>query len=121
MPHALPDGPGSHVSPTESTQSDALAHLRLPDRRKLSRCFSIFFDLHFPGNLCSFVHKPDLENEAVEMPFLIIAIICLCSRYLTPDEADEAFGLPSGAKVARHYTSIARTVARATSDDPTGA
>ena len=100
--------------------ADILSKTQLPEQKSLKRCFDIFFDCHFSENFCSFLYKPDLEQGLVEMPFLAIAIVSLCSRYLTPDEASEDFGLSSGAKVCRHFSHVARHLARSTSDEPSG-
>lgn len=80
----------------------------------------IFFERHFLGNFCSFVYRPDLEDPSAPLPFLTVAIVCLCSRYLTPAEATEDFGLPSGAEVCCRFTLIARGMARSSSDEPSG-
>lgn len=113
-----PDSTYSPCSHRPSVQSPAEASL--PDRRGLNRCMNIFFERHFLGNFCSFVYRPDLEDPSAPLPFLTVAIVCLCSRYLTPAEATEDFGLPSGAEVCCRFTPIARGMARSSSDEPSG-
>lgn len=92
---------------------------RLPGRRALARCWDIFFERHFASDFCSFFYKPDLEDPETQQPFLTAAVVCLCSRYLTPKEAKEDFGLSSGADVCNRFSPIVRNMAKASSDEPT--
>lgn len=47
-------------------------------------------------------------------------MLCLSSRYLTAEETNDYFGLASGLDVCKTYTPLARALARASSDDPSG-
>lgn len=86
----------------------------------MQACFDIFFERHLSNTFCSFIYRPDLESHSADAPFISTAIICLCARYLSQDEAKEYFGLDSGAEASRLYSPIARSLARATLDEPSG-
>ncbi|RMJ19675.1 hypothetical protein CDV36_000658 [Fusarium kuroshium] len=87
-------------------------------RKAVRRCFELFFTRHFAADFCSFDYRPDLEANYHRKPFLVHAIICLCARYLTPEEAAEGFQLSSGEEVWKRYSQMARTKAKAASDEP---
>ncbi|RSL62662.1 hypothetical protein CEP54_005594 [Fusarium duplospermum] len=87
-------------------------------RKAVQRCFELFFTRHFASDFCSFDYRPDLEANYHRKPFLVHSIICLCARYLTPEEAAEGFQLPSGEEVRKRYSQIARSKAKAVSDEP---
>ena len=103
----------------EGSYGDALA-VRLPERAIMQICYDIFFERHFSTTFCCFLYRPDLESHALDAPFLSTAILCLCSKYFTREQAKEHFGLESGLEITRLYTPVARALARATSDEPTG-
>jgi hypothetical protein len=50
----------------------------------------------------------------------VYSIICLCARYLAPEEATEGFQLSSGEEVWKRYSQMARSKAKAASDEPSG-
>lgn len=97
-----------------------MASVRLPDRKVMQACFDIFFERHLSNTFCGFVYCPDLENYPAEAPFLSTAITCLCARYLSGAQAKEYFGLQTGEEASHLYTPIARSLARATLDEPSG-
>ncbi|KIE01755.1 zinc finger transcription factor 1, partial [Metarhizium majus ARSEF 297] len=84
----------------------------------MQACFDIFFERHLSNTFCGFVYCPDLENYPAEAPFLSTAITCLCARYLSGAQAKEYFGLQTGEEASHLYTPIARSLARATLDEP---
>ena len=132
MPCEWPNPPLAPVhSPSETPENyealeslfssaSILSKVKLPPRGALRRCYSIFFRYYITNNFCSFVFRSDLEERPDEMKFLVVSIICLCSRHLTPQEASENFRLASGKEVCGHYTAIAKCLARSTSDEPSG-
>lgn len=87
----------------------------------LKRCFDLFFSRHFASEFCSFDYRPDFEERYQDKPFLVHAIICLCARYLSPEEAVDGFQLSTGEEVWRRHTLIARAMAKDVSDEPSGA
>jgi hypothetical protein len=125
---STPVGPTSNVSPKTPYGNAALLpeftgglpSVQLPEPAVLRRCLDIFFDYHASNTFCSFLYRPDLEDYASKDTFLFTAIVCLCSRYMTPNHASEDFSLASGSEVHGFYAPIARSLARATSDDPSG-
>ncbi|KAM5342651.1 hypothetical protein ACJ41O_013617 [Fusarium nematophilum] len=90
------------------------------DRQKgLKACLDLFFDRHFASDFCSFDHRPDFDKKCTQNPLLSSSIIALCSRYLEPHDAQAFFRLPTGPEVSRRYLHEARTLAKASSDQPT--
>lgn len=102
------------------SSDSVLATVRLPDQKVMRACFDIFFERHLSNTFCCFLYRPDLETHSAEAPFLSTAIICLCARYLSRDEAKEYFGLANGTEASRMYSPVARSLARATLDEPSG-
>ena len=96
------------------------AKTRYPERPALNKCWDILFERHFAGDFVSFFYKPDLEDPETRQPFLTGAVICLCSRYLTPEEAKEYFDLPTGAHVCNRFSPVVRSLAKNSSDEPGG-
>ncbi|KAI0381936.1 zinc finger transcription factor 1 [Hypomontagnella monticulosa] len=119
-----PDQERSSTSPTATTPSvsgvtTSPHEVALPSYTALKRSFDRFFKTHFASDFCSFDFRPDFEARYQEKPFLVVSIITLCAHYLTPEEALEDFGFNSGHETWCHYAPIARSLAKATSDEPT--
>jgi hypothetical protein len=94
--------------------------VRLPDRKVMKACLDIFFERHLSNTFCCFLYRPDLESHPAESPFLSTAVIGLCARYLSCEQAREFFGLDTGADASRLYSPVARSLARETLDEPSG-
>lgn len=92
-----------------------------PSLDALRRSFDLLFELHFSNDFCSFDFRPDFEVRYEENPFLVVAIIILYAQYLPPEEAHGDFGLGSRREVWCHYVPLARSLARTSSDEATGA
>ncbi|KAH7014554.1 fungal-specific transcription factor domain-containing protein [Microdochium trichocladiopsis] len=90
----------------------------LPARRALDRCFSLFYERHLCSDFCSFLYRPGFEENYSQHQFLVLAIVALCARYLTPQEAQRDFGLASGEDILARYVPMARAMARQSSDQP---
>lgn len=86
----------------------------------MKRCLELFFERHFACDFCSFDYKKDLEEHYQDKPFLTISIVALCARYLSLEESRRYFGLESGEDISCHYALIARKMAKARSDEPSG-
>jgi hypothetical protein len=84
----------------------------------LKLCLEMFFDRHFANDFCSFDHRPDFEHKCTRDPLLYYTIIALCGRYLTDQDANGFYGCPSGKDVSLHYVHKARSVAKASVDEP---
>lgn len=92
----------------------------LPDWPSVRRCLDLFVQYHWAADFCCFIYRPDFEVHYSETPFLTAAIICLCSRYLTRDEARDLFGCDDAHQVWARYAQTARSLAKETSDEPNG-
>ena len=86
----------------------------------LEACLKLFFDRHFACDFCSFDHRPSFKDKCMQNTFLSSAVIALCGRYLDSDQAQALFRLRTGSAVSMHYLTIARSFAKAASDQPTG-
>lgn len=84
----------------------------------LKLCLELFFDRHFASDFCSFDHRADFEEKCANDPLLYYAIIALCGRYLSDQDAHGLYGFPSGAEVSLHYLHKVRPVAKASVDEP---
>lgn len=116
--------PLSPVASTTTTTSPLAVHtataVALPEWTAVKRCLDLFVQYHWATDFCSFLHRPEFEAHYAETPFLTVAIICLCSRYLTQDEARDLFSCDNAHQVWARYTLIARSLAKETSDEPNG-
>ncbi|MBE3047698.1 hypothetical protein IMZ48_35350 [Candidatus Bathyarchaeota archaeon] len=92
-----------------------------PSPEGLRLCLELFFDRHFASDFCSFDHRPDFELKCSLDPLLSSAVIALCGRYLEPRDAQAFFGLSSGLATSRSCLHDARSLAKASLDQPTGA
>ncbi|KAL2438269.1 hypothetical protein ABEF95_005312 [Exophiala dermatitidis] len=90
----------------------------LPSQAALQRCLAIFFERHLEVDLCCFFHRPSFDPTNPNNRFLVTSIVSLCARYLTADEARVLFDAPSQQQVYRHFTRLAKKMARETSDLP---
>lgn len=106
-------------SPAESSPR-MIAENVLPSTAALEKCLAIFFEGHFEVDFCSFFHRPSFEATAPTNRFLVTSIVSLCARYLTADEARLYFDSPSQRDVYRHFTKVAKRMARESSDLPSG-
>lgn len=92
-----------------------------PSPEGLKLCLSLFFDRHFATDFCSFDHRPDFEQNCSRDALLSSAVIALCGRYLKARDAQAFFGLSSGLDASRSCLHEARSLAKASLDQPTGA
>ncbi|KAM5349720.1 hypothetical protein ACJ41O_006225 [Fusarium nematophilum] len=132
VPCAWPSSPQTEVMPSpENDQVDTPISLpsagtadspdagdSIMNHKSLRRCFDLFFTRHFASDFCSFDYRPDFEENYHRKPFLVHSIICLCARYLTAEEAADGFQLPTGGDIWRRHSQIARSKAKAASDEP---
>ncbi|KAM5362081.1 hypothetical protein ACJZ2D_012748 [Fusarium nematophilum] len=104
--------------PSAGTADSPDAGDSIMNHKSLRRCFDLFFTRHFASDFCSFDYRPDFEENYHRKPFLVHSIICLCARYLTAEEAADGFQLPTGGDIWRRHSQIARSKAKAASDEP---
>lgn len=90
-------------------------------RKGLELCVKLFFDRHFASDFCSFDHRPDFEQKCYRHPLLAASVIALCGRYIEAHDAQTCFGLSSGPEISRNRLHEARSLAKASLDQPTGA
>lgn len=90
-------------------------------RKGLKLCVEKFFERHFASDFCSFDHRPDFERKCHRDPLLAAAVIALCGRYLEAYDAQACFGLSSGPETSKNRLHEARTLAKASLDQPSGA
>ncbi|KAF4464513.1 zinc finger transcription factor 1 [Fusarium albosuccineum] len=107
-PRAAVPEPIDHVETVVDTTSDGLR-----------ACLRLFFDRHFASDFCSFDHRPDFEQKCMQSSLLSSSVIALCGRYLSPQDAQALFRLPTGSAVSDHYLLKARSLAKESSDQPT--
>ncbi|OKL55481.1 hypothetical protein UA08_09225 [Talaromyces atroroseus] len=114
--------PGQSVLPETSSYSSSLGPEALssilPSREALQRCFAIFYEKHLATDFCSFLYKPQFEAQVASNKFLVTAIICLCSRYLTYEEARVHYGRASAQEVQTSFTNISKRLSREAMDQP---
>lgn len=53
-------------------------------------------------------------------PFLATAVVALCARYLSGQDAQREFGEASNREVYKHASALAKRFARESSDQPSG-
>lgn len=90
-------------------------------RKGLKLCIERFFERHFASDFCSFDHRPDFEQKCHRDPLLAASVIALCGRYLETHDAQAYFGLSSGPEISRNRLHEARSLAKASLDQPSGA
>ncbi|KAK6218766.1 hypothetical protein LQW54_002691 [Pestalotiopsis sp. IQ-011] len=106
------------ASTVVTTSSPSTVPSALPEWPAVRRCLDLFIQYHWATDFCSFLLRPDFEAHYSETPFLTVAVIALCSRYLSQDEARSLFGCESSHQVWSRYTQFARSLAKETSDEP---
>lgn len=92
----------------------------LPSRRGLQKCLAHFFKRHFRNDFCSFAYEPHFEDKAMSHSFLATAVVALCARYLSGQDAQRDFGEASNREVYKCASTLAKRFARESSDQPSG-
>lgn len=104
----------------------------LPEHCVIRYCLDNFFDQYSSNTFCSFLYKEDIDlhldldlegdidGENASPAFLLAAVLSLCARHLSARQAKSYFGLDSGLEVSGLYAPMARRMARAMSDKPSG-
>ena len=115
-----PQGSGPVVPSTLSPGFSITADSSGAGRKGLKVCLGLFFERHFGCDFCSFDHRPDFEQKCEREPLLSSSVIALCGRYLECPDAQAFFGLSSGLEVSRSFLPEARSLAKASLDQPSG-
>ena len=111
----------TNVQPSSSSPSSLQTEESpLPDRAGLKKCLAIFLRKHFSDSFCSFLPVDDLDTLPSQS-FLMTVIVCLCSRYLSSEEALGSFGLASAENVYAQFVPKARAMASTSFHNPSGA
>ena len=110
------------VSPIQNFGASPSSTISAPELepKGLQICLDLFFERHFANDFCSFDLRPDFEQKCMQDPFIASSVVSLCGRYIYAEDAQTTFGLSSGQDISRCFIQKARSLAKATSDEPSG-